>query len=92
MSEENRNEEEVKDEVKEGTVIEGFEENKFVKLFNLYGGAVIGGVIAFILCCTRIYMLLVYILIIVAGVFAGDYIQKNKEKVKDKIKSIIDKV
>ena len=34
MSEENKNEEEVKDEVKEGTVIERFEENKCVKLFK----------------------------------------------------------
>lgn len=92
MSEENKNTEETNEEIKEGTVIEGFEENRFVKLFNQYGGAIIGGVVALILCCTRIYMFLVYVLIIAAGVFAGDYIQKNKEKVKDKIKSIIDKV
>ena len=92
MSEENKNTEETSDEIKEGTVVEGFEENKFVKLFNQYGGAIIGGVVALILCCTRIYMFLVYVLIVVAGVLAGDYIQKNKEKVKDKIKSFIDKV
>ena len=92
MSEENKNTEETNEEIKEGTVIEGFEENKFLKFFNQYGGAVIGGVVAILLCALKIYHFLLVLLIICAGVFTGDYIQKNKEKVKDKIKSFIDKV
>ena len=47
-----------------------------------YTGAIIGGVIALILCFTRVYRLLLYIVIILAGIFIGNYVQNNKEKLK----------
>ena len=54
-----------------------------------YTGAIIGGVIALILCFTRVYRLLLYIVIILAGI--GNYVQNNKLKVKEKLKEFIDK-
>ena len=67
-------------------------ENLFHKILKEYGGAIIGGVIALLLCFTEIYKLLLYIVIILAGVIIGNYVQKNKPKVKEKLKEFIDKV
>lgn len=70
-----------------------FEEgNKFTRLIKTYGGAIIGGVVALILCFTRIYAILLYLVLIGAGAFVGNYIQYNKENVKIKLKEFIDKV
>ena len=57
--------------------------NAFIKE---YGGAVIGGLIALILCFTEFYKTLV-----LAGIFVGNYVQKNKPNVKEKLKQLIDK-
>ena len=67
-------------------------ENLFHKILKEYGGAIIGGVIALLLCFTEIYKLLLYVVIILAGVLIGNYVQKNKQKVKEKLKEFIDKV
>ena len=67
-------------------------DNLFQKVLKEYGGAIIGGIIALLLCFTEIYRLLVYIVIILAGVLIGNYVQKNKPKVKEKLKEFIDKV
>ena len=71
------------------------EENRGEKLLHgiikEYGGAIIGGVVALILCFTELYRLLLYFVIILAGVIVGNYIQKNKPKVKEKLKEYIDK-
>ena len=56
-----------------------------------YGGAIIGGLIALILCFTRLYRLLILVIIIVVGAFIGNYVQKNKSVVKEKLKAFIDK-
>lgn len=56
-----------------------------------YGGAIIGGLIALLLCFTEIYKFLLYIVIVLAGVFIGNYVQKNKLKVKEVLKDFIDK-
>jgi uncharacterized membrane protein len=56
-----------------------------------YGGATIGGIIALILCFTELYKILVCIVIVLAGIFIGNYVQKNKTIVKEKLKSFIDK-
>ena len=56
-----------------------------------YGGAIIGGFIALLLCFTEIYKILVYVVIILAGVFVGNYVQKNKDSVKEKLKEFIDR-
>ena len=48
-----------------------------------YGGATLGGIIALILCFTQIYRLLVGVVIILAGMFLGNYVQiKCKRKFK----------
>lgn len=56
-----------------------------------YGGACIGALIALILCFTQLYRLLVCIVIVLAGLFIGNYVQKNKANVKEKLKEFIDK-
>lgn len=65
--------------------------NKINFLIKEYGGAVIGGLIALILCFTEVYKILVYIVIVLAGAFLGNYVQKNKDNVKEKLKQFIDK-
>ena len=66
-------------------------ENKLNLFIKQYGGAVIGGLIALILCFTGIYELLIYVVIVLAGAVLGNYVQKNKPNVKEKLKAFIDK-
>lgn len=61
------------------------------KIVENYGGAIIGGIVALILCFTRLYKLLIVVVVIIAGAFIGNYVQKNKEVVKEKLKAFIDK-
>ena len=74
------------------------DENNEIKKIDLadicanYGGAIIGGLVALLLCFTGLYKLLVTIVVVIAGVFLGNYIQKNKTAVKEKLKDFIDKV
>lgn len=70
---------------------ENNENNKLNCFIKEYGGAVIGGLLALILCFTGIYELLVYTVIVLAGAFLGNYVQKNKPNVKEKLKAFIDK-
>ena len=70
-----------------GKIMENFKE--FVKE---YTGAIIGGLLAIIILCTQLYKLIVGILLIIACIFIGNYIQKNKYDVKEKLKNFIDKV
>ena len=62
------------------------------KNISNYLGAIIGGIIAFLLCLTNFYTYLLYVVIILVGIFVGNYIQKNKDFVKIKLKEFIDKV
>lgn len=66
-------------------------DNKLNLFIKQYGGAIIGGLIALILCFTELYKLLVYVVIVLAGAFLGNYVQKNKANVKEKLKEFIDK-
>ena len=66
-------------------------ENKINLFIKQYGGAVIGGLIALILCFTGLYELLIYIVIVLVGAVLGNYVQKNKPNVKEKLKAFIDK-
>lgn len=59
--------------------------------FTKYGGAIIGGIVALILCFTEIYKLLIAIVVILAGMYIGNYVQKNKTVVKEKLKEFIDR-
>lgn len=56
-----------------------------------YLGAIIGGVVAILLCFTQLYKLVIILAVIAAGIILGNYIQKNKNDVKDKLKNLIDK-
>lgn len=66
-------------------------ENKFNLFIKQFGGAVIGGLVALLLCFTGIYELLIYAVIVLAGAVLGNYVQKNKPNVKEKLKTFIDK-
>ncbi len=68
-----------------------FEDSNFNGLVAKYGGAIIGGLIALILCFTQLYKLLVCLILVCVGVFVGNYVQKNKTDVKEKLKEFIDK-
>lgn len=60
--------------------------------WNNYKGAIIGIVIAILILATRIYNVILAIVVLVIGAFAGNYIQQNKDSVKEKIKNFIDRM
>ena len=64
----------------------------FKKFIGQYRGAIIGIIIAIIILATRLYALIVGILLILAGAFIGNYVQQNKDDVKVKLKKFIDKM
>lgn len=65
--------------------------NDFKRFCLEHKGAIIGGLIAIIIACTGLLKLLIAFLIIAIGIWAGNYVQKNKEKVKDNLKKFIDR-
>ena len=64
----------------------------FKKFIGQYRGAIIGIIIAIIILATRLYALIVGILLILAGAFIGNYVQQNKDDVKTKLKNFIDRM
>ena len=64
----------------------------FKKFINQYKGAIIGVIIAIVLLATRLYDVIIGILIILAGAFVGNYVQQNKDDVKAKLKKLIDRM
>lgn len=62
------------------------------QIWDQYKGAIIGGIIGGIILCTQLYRLIIGIILIVIGMFVGNYIQYNKYDVKEKLKKIIDKM
>lgn len=62
------------------------------KFWNKYKGAIIGVIIAIVILATRLYDLIVGVLLILAGAFVGNYVQQNKDDVKAKVKKFIDKM
>ena len=64
---------------------------QFKNFFIKYRGAIIGGCIAIIALILKIYKILLGGLVIIVGIFLGNYIQQNKEIVKEKIKNIIER-
>lgn len=62
------------------------------KFITEYRGAIIGVIVSIIILATRLYALIIGILLILAGAFIGNYIQQNKEQVKLKLKKYIDKM
>ena len=57
-----------------------------------FRGAILGGIIALVALLLNLHKILIWILIIVAGVIIGNYVQHNKEIVKEKLKFYIDKL
>ena len=66
--------------------------DEFKKFINQYRGALIGVIVEIVVLATRLYALIVGILLILAGAFIGNYVQQNKEDVKSKLKKFIDKM
>ena len=64
----------------------------FKKFINQYKGAIIGIIIAIVLLVTKLYDVIIGILIILAGAFVGNYVQQNKDDVKAKLKKFIDRM
>ena len=64
----------------------------FKKFINQYKGAIIGIIIAIVLLATRLYNVIIGILLILAGAIIGNYVQQNKDDVKAKLKKFIDKM
>ncbi len=62
------------------------------QFWDQYKGAIIGGLIAVLILCTQLYRLIIGIILIVIGIFVGNYVQYNKYTVKEKLKKIIDKM
>lgn len=62
------------------------------KIITQYRGAIIGIIVAIVILATRLYELIVGILLILAGAFIGNYVQQNKDDVKAKLKKFIDKI
>ena len=56
-----------------------------------YRGAIIGLIVAIILLALQIYKVIIGVIVIVATMMLGNYIQQNKEYVKERIKSFIDR-
>lgn len=64
----------------------------FKKFINQYKGAIIGIIIAIVLLATKLYGVIIGILLILAGAIIGNYVQQNKDDVKAKLKKFIDKI
>ena len=57
-----------------------------------YRGAIIGGLVALLILFIKLHLVILWIIILAFGIYVGNYIQINKEKVKSKIKTFVDKL
>lgn len=64
----------------------------FKNFLTKYRGAIIGVIIAVLVLCTRLYELILALVLVGLCAVAGNYIQQNKDYVKDKLKKFIDKL
>ena len=64
----------------------------FKNFWSQYKGAVIGLIVAILILCTKLYNVIIGIILICIGMFVGNYIQYNKYEVKEKLKKIIDRL
>ena len=66
--------------------------DSFKEFVTKYRGAIIGIIIAILILCTRLYQLIIAIVLIFLGAVIGNYIQQNKYEVKEKLKNFIDRL
>ena len=64
----------------------------FKNFVTKYRGAIIGIIIAILILCTRIYELILAIVLLFIGAIARNYVQQNKYDVKEKLSNIIDRL
>ena len=64
----------------------------FKNFITKYRGAIIGVIIAILILCTKIYELILAIILLFIGAIVGNYVQQNKYDVKEKLKNFIDKL
>ena len=62
------------------------------EFWSKYKGAIIGVIVAILILCTRLYDLMIAIVIIFIGAVVGNYVQQNKFDVKEKLKNFIDRL
>ena len=62
------------------------------KFLIKYRGAIIGAFIAILVLLTNLYKLIVGIILVIIGIFVGNYVQRNKYDVKEKLKQFIDRI
>lgn len=68
-------------------------DNKVAYFFERYGGLIIGILIGLVIFnFSFLFELFKFILVVGVCAWAGNYIQKNKEKVKTSLKGFIDKM
>ena len=64
----------------------------FKNFVTKYKGAIIGIIIAILILCTKIYELILAIILLFIGAIVGNYVQQNKYDVKEKLKNFIDRL
>ena len=65
---------------------------EILNFLKKYSGAIIGGIIALVALLLNFHKVILWVLILIAGIVIGNYVQNNKEFVKEKLKSYIDKL
>ena len=53
----------------------------FKNFWSQYKGAIIGLIVAILILCTKLYNVIIGIILICIGMFVGNYIQYNKYEV-----------
>ena len=66
--------------------------DNFKNFVTQHRGAIIGIIIAILILCTRLYKLIIAIVLIYIGAVIGNYVQQNKYDVKEKLKNFIDRL
>ena len=66
--------------------------NELVGFIAKYKGAIIGVIIAILLLVFELDRIIIGTVIILIGMFTGNYVQRNKESVKEKLKNLIDRM
>ncbi len=66
--------------------------DNFKQFWLQYKGIIIGAVVAMIILFTKLYSIIIALILIAVCMYVGYYIQNNKYEVKEKLKKFIDKL